>query len=468
MSSLETLNLQHNNFSGSISPLLGGLSKLKSFNLSYNNLTGQIPRDGILRNFSAASFEGNAFLCGDPLVNITCSSPPPTTLVPVPSPPLPPLSSLKNDLLSRGSNNTWKVIIGVVVSVFALSMFIICMTIFVRRSRMKRARQVPNGLSSERGVANSSSKLEMYNRGFRFTYEEIVSHAGYYDTAHIVGKGRFATVYRSDLPGGIQMAVKVFKDTISRPAFEKEVETLESASHFDTLLPIRGYFSSAGEKAILYEFMPEGNLYDMLHNNPDAHVQLDWPIRINIAMGIAQALAHLHKGSSTRVLHKDVKSTNVLLNDKLSPFVADYGTVGLVSKSIVETPGYMAPELNVTKKYTEKTDVYGFGVVLVEILTGKKPVSYIGDRQLSLVNWTLRLHRSGRGREVFSSRLVETCPYPDYPDKALNLAVLCLHELPGQRPTMSEVASMLESLNAVHSPLKSPVFQHDRPLLQGS
>lgn len=311
----------------------------------------------------------------------------------------------------------------------------------------------------------SNSKLEMYTKGFKLSYEQIVAHAGYYDTAHVVGKGRFATVYRSDLPGGAHMAVKVFKNSIPQAAFEKEVEGLESVSHFNTLLPIRGYYVSEGEKAIFYDFMQNGTLYDALHNNAEVSAQLDWAKRLNIAMGVAQAVAHLHKGSSIRVLHKDLKSTNVVLDEAMNPLVADYGLIGLVSRSLVETPGYTPPELKTNKKYTEKSDVYSFGVVLLELLTGKKPVSFIGDRQLNLVTWALRLQRDGRGSEVFSANLVESCPYPDYPDRALNLAILCLSDQPAQRPTMSEIASILEGLGGNNSPLRSPGIQQDKPLL---
>ncbi|MCO5605985.1 hypothetical protein L7F22_060171 [Adiantum nelumboides] len=464
MSSLEALHLHRNNFSGSISPSLGGLTRLKSLNFSYNNLSGEVPTNGVLANFSAASFEGNTFLCGGPLIN--CVSPPPPTLVPLPSPPLTPLPS-STDVLqqTQDSDDKWKVVTGVVIGAFALSSIFVCGAWFVWRSKKKEIAQIQNRLSPDITGSVSNSKLEMYSRGFTLSYEEVVACAGYYDTAHVVGKGRFATVYRSDLPVGSCIAVKVFKNPIPQLAFEKEVEGLESACHFDTLLPIRGYFSSPGEKAILYDYMPNGNLYDLLHNNPDAHTQLDWSRRLTIAMGIAQALAHLHKGSNIRVLHKDVKSTNVLLDQNMYPFVTDYGLIGLVSKTVVETPGYTPPELKTTKKYTEKSDVYSFGVVLLELLTGKKPVSYIGDRQLNLVTWALRLQRDGRGREVFSANLVESCPYPEYPDRALNLAVLCLTEVPAQRPTMSETASILEGLGGLNSPSRSPGAQQDKPLL---
>lgn len=464
MSSLKTLDLSQNNLSGSINPDLGNLSLLTFLNLSYNNLSGEVPRNGALSNFSLSSFEGNQHLCGVPLVNSPCNSNPPPR-----SPPPVRNSSPPPAVKSRGMSRKTKIIVSAVSGAFGLALLAFLLVFIM--SRRKKPVQIVNRFSPDLSDNVGKAKLQLYVRNFRYSYEEIVANAGYYDTAHVLGKGRFATVYRSSLPGGTRFAVKVFNNySISQDTFERDIEILESAK-FRNLLPIRGYYSNPTEKAIFYDLMPRGSLYDLLHAqgaSSESNFTLpDWSKRLAIALGIAQAVEYLHRGSNLRLLHKDLKSSNVLLDEDMNPLVADYGLVGLVAgrSTFVETPGYVPPELKSTRKYTEKTDVYSFGVVLLELLTRKKPVSYHGDKELNLVTWVVRLHKDGRGQEVLDTYILQTCPHPDHLVKALGLAILCLSEQPAQRPTMSEIVSIIESLGGNSSPIRSPGPSADRPLL---
>ncbi|KAH7446142.1 hypothetical protein KP509_01G041200 [Ceratopteris richardii] len=341
---------------------------------------------------------------------------------------------------------------------------------------------------SLRKVSMKKARLEVYIEGFTHSYETIVSHAGFFDTAHVIGKGRFASMFRSDIRGGLSLAVKVFNNPIPQSTFEREMINLhDSTGHINTLLPMRGYYANPVESAIFYDYMPRGSLHDVLRDSP---FLLDWSKRIRIAIGVSQALHDLHSCSPTKILHQDLKSSNVLLNHDLQPLLADYGLMGLLFRSVVETPGYTPPEFaclsNSLRRYTEKTDVYAFGVVLLELLTGKDPVCHeentqavsdqdgicvpqnhenvhvshlakkgrasydleegLGSR-MHLVTLVLGLEKEGKGLELLSPIVVETCPSLDKQEEAYRLALLCIDEEPNRRPSMPELISTLERLS---------------------
>lgn len=482
LTKLVHFEVEGNNLSGRLPGSIGNLTKsLVSLNLSDNNFSGQIPTS-LSSKFNASSFAGNPSLCGLPLLNCSLEAPAPAPShlpPPVPSKiPLPPRPDIKS-----ASNQKGKIIGGAVGGAVGASLLIFLLVILSQRlkKQAKDQAQVQNWFSPDIQANRRKGRFEMFYRSFQYSYEEIVSNAGYFDTAHVLGKGRFATVYKSFLPDGTNMAVKVFKFASVPQGFEKEVEMIGSVKHRN-LLSIKGFYSNPVEKAVFYDYLPTGTLYDLLHGSKSAVQHKtqgaaaegggpDWPARHRIGMGVAQALAFLHRGCGYRILHRDLKSTNILLETDLLPRVSDFGLVHMVSGKpssggdVVETPGYTAPEVLTSKKYTEKSDVYSYGVVLLELITGKKAVSYIRERSVSLTEWVTRLHKEQRGREVMDPVALTTCPLPEYLDKALELAVLCVDENPNFRPTMAEVASILEGLCSTPSPLRSPDMMWNRPLL---
>ncbi|MCO5567909.1 hypothetical protein L7F22_021605 [Adiantum nelumboides] len=517
ISSVQVLDLCMNHLEGSIPPSLGNLSMLKSLNLSFNNLSGGIPMNGVLANFNYSSYVGNVLLCGDPLMEAACDRSPERMKHRMPY-------NRNGSPLGKDGKVTIIVVVGAfgLVVIFVFLVFCYCRPrqeeVIIERSVERGAR---NSFSVDVAESMRKAKLEIYMEGFPHNYEEIVSNAGYFDTAHVLGKGRFASVYKSDLPSGRHLAVKVFNNPITQSTFEREVAHLhESASQVSTLLPIRGYYSNPIEKAIFYDFMPKGTLYDLLQSSPTL---LDWSKRINIALGVAHALSHLHKGCSSKILHMDLKSSNVLLDDFLNPLVADYGLMGLVSKTVVETPGYTPPEFTFlsysVRRYSEKTDVYSFGILLLELLTGKSPVCHEQDNnrcshdeedksivshdeernpasndeerlssddeeristtlqgeenvathdeevshapnqeeefetKAHLLTWVLSLHKEGRGLQVLSPFVMQSCPSLDHQVQAYNLAIRCIDDEPIARPSMPEIISIFERLVCSSSPI---------------
>ncbi|KAH7332251.1 hypothetical protein KP509_20G078200 [Ceratopteris richardii] len=251
------------------------------------------------------------------------------------------------------------------------------------------------------------------------------------------------------------------------------MELLASIKHRN-LLAIKGFYANPVEKAIFYNYVANGTLYDVFHGPKISRdtrddVLPDWALRQKIALGIAQAMAYLHRGCGYKILHRDLKSTNILLDADYNPRVSDFGLIHLVSGRAepVETLGYTAPEVLSGKKHTEKGDVYSYGVVLLELLTGQRAVAYIGERAVKLAEWVMRLHDEGRGREVFDPIVVGTCQLPEQLDRYLNLAVLCIDVNPSNRPSMAEIANILETQCSSASPLRSPDCKANNPLLSG-
>ena len=179
-------------------------------------------------------------------------------------------------------------------------------------------------------------------------------------------------------------------------------------------------------------------------------------------------MAYLH---SRKVIHGDLKSTNILLQEDFLPKVCDFGLIQMVSGRpggnvgvVVETPGYTAPEAVANNKYTEKSDVYSYGVVLLELITGAKAVWYVREKATYLRDWAIGMHTSQRGRDVIDQAILKSCLWPEYIDKALKLAIVCVDGSPNARPTMADVASTMEGLCPVLAPLRRPP-QHPPPPL---
>ncbi|MCO5611307.1 hypothetical protein L7F22_065559 [Adiantum nelumboides] len=484
---LVRLDLQHNKLRGVIPAAWSKLnSTLLTLNLSNNLLTGEVPA-ALSQRFNETSFMNNTDLCGAPFARM-CSPSSSMPLTPsLPNNEGPPLQSRPR----RGHNyHKSKALAGVIGGgVGAIAVFFLFLLVFLYRKSHAHSRGVveeQNWFNADIQADRRHAKFELYDEALsKFSFQDIESHAGFLDTAHVAGRGRFATVYRSHFPDGTELALKMFKDPIVTATFEKEIPMLAAVKH-KYLLPIKGYYSTSIEKAIFYDFYPRGTLYRLLHgydaSSPSIHAKAvdpmllpDWATRQRIAFGVAQALDFLHRGCGTRILHMDVKSSNILLEaSSLLPRLADYGLILLVSNkgpdssdNVVETEGYTAPEVLVSRKHSDKSDIYSFGVVLLELITGKTPMCQVEDRRLALSTWAEELQQERRGREIMDAVALKTSPFPEYLDRALNLALLCVNENPSVRPAMSEVASILEGLASNPSPLRSPDQKMVNPLLLG-
>ncbi|GMJ11391.1 hypothetical protein like AT1G78530 [Hibiscus trionum] len=275
----------------------------------------------------------------------------------------------------------------------------------------------------------------------------------------IIGAGGYGTVYRLRMNEAMAFAVKrLNRGTADRErGFERELEAMGDIKHRN-IITLHGYCTTPHYNLLIYELMPNGSLDSLLHGKSVESKILDWPTRYKIALGAARGIAYLHHDCIPHIIHRDIKSSNILLDHNMEARVSDFGLATLmepdkthVSTFVAGTFGYLAPEYFDTGRATAKGDVYSFGVVLLEILTGKKPTDEAFlEEGTKLVTWVKGVVEERREEYVVDSSLGCSCPMDEI-NKTFNAALLCLETDPTKRPTMAEVVKMLEQIKVRES-----------------
>lgn len=265
-----------------------------------------------------------------------------------------------------------------------------------------------------------------------------------------LGRGVFGVVYRTMLCDGRSVAIK--KLTVSsliksQEEFEREVKKLGKIRH-QHLVALEGYYWTLNLHLLIYDYIPNGSLYKHLHDETGVSC-LPWRHRFNLILGIAKGLAHLHQKN---IIHYNLKSTNVLIDECGEPKLGDFGLARLLpaldrcilSSKIQSALGYMAPEFACrTVKITEKCDAYGFGILLLEVVTGKRPVEYMEDDVVVLCDMVRRALEDGNVEECVDVRLRGNFPAEEA-IPVIKLGLICASQVPSNRPDMEEVINILE------------------------
>lgn len=287
-----------------------------------------------------------------------------------------------------------------------------------------------------------------------FPYDELKKCTNNFSERNEIGSGGYGKVYRGLLPDGHQVAIKRAQQGSMQGGleFKTEIELL-SRVHHKNLVGLLGFCFERGEQMLVYEYMPNGSLKESLCGKSGIH--LDWKRRLRIALGSARGLAYLHELANPPIIHRDIKSTNILLDEDLTAKVADFGLCKLVSDSakghvstqVKGTMGYLDPEYYMTQQLTEKSDVYSFGVVMLELITAKQPIEkgkYIVREVRTMMN--------KNNEEFFGlSALVDPVIKSSAPNQTgfgrfLELAMKCVEESASDRPTTSEVVKGIEAI----------------------
>ncbi|KAL6189186.1 hypothetical protein ACLB2K_040576 [Fragaria x ananassa] len=425
LNSLQYLKLNNNSLSGAFPVSLAKIPALAFLDLSYNNLSGPIPK------FPARTFNvvGNPLICGSSSTE-GCSGSAPV-----------PLSLSLNPSPGKHKSKTVAIALGVSFS----CAFLMLLSLGIIWYREKQKSQTILNISDIQEVG-----LMSLGNLRNFTFKELQVATDHFSSKNILGAGGFGNVYKGKLGDGTMVAVKRLKDvtgTAGESQFRTELEMISLAVHRN-LLRLIGYCATSNERLLVYPYMSNGSVAFRLRGKP----ALDWNTRKRIAIGAARGLLYLHEQCDPKIIHRDVKAANVLLDDYCEAIVGDFGLAKLldhadshVTTAVRGTVGHIAPEYLSTGQSSEKTDVFGFGILLIELITGMRALEFgkTVNQKGAMLEWVKKVQQEKKVELLVDRELGNNYDRIEV-GEMLQVALLCTQYLPAHRPKMSEVVRMLE------------------------
>ncbi|KAI8527042.1 hypothetical protein RHMOL_Rhmol12G0045800 [Rhododendron molle] len=360
----------------------------------------------------------------------------------------------------KGGGNRLAVILAATSAGVAFLLIAATMTFFARKKRLKKRRE-----RKQLGAL----LVSVNNSRLNFSYETLEHATNYFHNSNKLGQGGSGSVYKGILPDGQVVAVKrlFFNTRQWVDHFFNEVNLISEIDH-KNLVKLLGCSITGPESLLVYEFVANQSVHDHLfgcsppiYGKKDVQQPLTWEERYKIILGTAEGLAYLHEESNLRIIHRDIKLSNVLLDDDFSPKIADFGLARLfpedkthISTVIAGTLGYMAPEYIVRGKLTEKADVYSFGVLVMEVVSGKKNISF-AQKEHSILQMAWNLYRLGTPCEAVDPSLQGKFEEQEA-RKLLQIGLLCVQASAELRPSMSMVVKMMKGNYEIPQPTQPP------------
>ncbi|XP_011046105.1 PREDICTED: probable inactive receptor kinase At2g26730 [Populus euphratica] len=453
---LEQLELQQNYLDAEIPPF--GQPTLTLFNVSYNHLQGSIPDTDVLQRFSESSYDHNSNLCGIPLE--PCPVLPLAPLIPPPSPPISPPQSKKRKL------PIWIVVLVSVVSTLAALMV---MFVFLCCYKKAQEKETPKEhQAGEDGSSEWTDKKPAYSRSAEDRERSV--ELQFFDknipvfdlddllraSAEVLGKGKLGTTYKANLESGAVISVKrvEYMDSLSKKEFIRQMQLLGKMRHENLVQIISSYYSKE-EKLIVYEFVPGGSLFELLHENRGVgRIPLNWAARFSIIKDIANGMAFLHQSlPSHKVPHANLKSSNVLIRRDRHSYhskLTNYGFLPLLpSRKLSERLAVgRSPEFCQGKKLTHKADVYCFGIIILEVITGKIPGGTSPEENYEKISdWVRMLVNNDWSTDILDVEILASREGHNEMMKLTEIALQCTDMAPEKRPKMSEVLIRIEEID---------------------
>lgn len=463
---LHSLKLSWNHFNGSIPPF--NQSSLKIFEIAGNNLSGAIPVTPTLFRFPPSSFAFNPNLCGE-IIRTQCRPAQPFFgRAPAPAAPLGQVhgvDGLIRQPYEKKRRDRRALIIGFSAGVFVLVFSLACFAAAVRKQRSKSKKHGNSVMMAADAAAAAEAAAVMRMEMERELEEKVKraevaksgslvfcageAHVYTLDqlmkgSAELLGRGCLGTTYKAVLDNRLMVTVKrldagKMAAHATKEVFERHMETVGGLRH-PNLVPLRAYFQAKQERLIIYDFMPNGSLFSLIHGSRSSRARpLHWTSCLKIAEDVAQGLAYIHQ--AWRLVHGNLKSSNVLLGPDFEACITDYCLSVLTLPSIFEEDGdsaaYRAPETrNPNHHPTHKSDVFAYGILVLELLTGKFPseLPFMVPGEMS--SWVRSIRDDNGGED---GRM----------DMLLQVATTCSLTSPEQRPTMWQVLKMLQEIKEI-------------------
>ncbi|XVE71978.1 hypothetical protein DITRI_Ditri11bG0001500 [Diplodiscus trichospermus] len=429
--SLQYMRLNNNSLSGACPVSLANMTQLAFLDLSYNNLSGPVAR------FAAKTFS----IVGNPLICATGSEPECHGMI------LMPMSMNLNSSqasLPSGRSKSHKIAIAFGTSIGCVSLMFLILGVLLWWRHRRNNEQIFFDVKDRHHEEVSLGNLR------RFRFRELQTATNNFSNKTILGKGGFGNVYKGTLQDGTIVAIKRLKDGNAAGGeiqFQTEVEMISLAVHRN-LLRLYGFCVTPTEKLLVYPYMSNGSVASRLKGKPI----LDWGTRKRIALGAARGLVYLHEQCDPKIIHRDVKAANILLDDYCEAVVGDFGLAKLldhqdshVTTAVRGTVGHIAPEYLSTGQSSEKTDVFGFGILLLELITGQRALEFgkAANQKGAMLDWVRKIHQE-KNLEVLVDKDLQNNYDRIELEEMVQVALLCTQYLPGHRPKMSEVVRMLE------------------------